>query len=366
VSNRPLYTADDLRALVEAVSGDYAGSTLPEHVMQAMGALKPIVNHTAFVAYLVKKDGPTLPICSVGIDEQGIDDYPNHYIRSDPMRSTFGDPRARVTTLTECARQAAVDLKKNEFVNDFTLPRFGISHILGSNSLIDGETSFTFSLHRPRQLSDFTPKETEVLQIALPSLIRAFRVTHARDQALEALRKVSGDKARRERSGVAILSAELEIQEVCPVARSVLTELDESGGLAEVLGEAQRLVGQLKRDKMRTFADSSILRRIQSAFASIRVIAMRLSSGGRVSVQLMVDVVRSRAEPLVARLAEPYKLTPREIEVVSLLHEGLNQKAIGEKLGISTWSARNHLIAIREKLKVRTNEQILVRLLGVA
>ncbi len=366
MAERITYTLDEMRAIVAAAAGDYAGSTLPEHVSQALKTLQRIVKHTSFVAYLVRREGPILPICAEGIDHKGMEDYPAHFIQADPMRSTFGDPRADVTTLTECARQAAVDLRRNEFVNDFTMPRFGISHILGSNFLLDSETTLSFSLHRQKRLADFHTREVKALRIALPPIMRSLRVTHARDRALDALRRMSGDEGatrERETSGVAFLSAELEVTEACPVARRVLALLEESGGLTEILAIAQSLLVQL--GKVRTFADHAIIRRTETGLVSIRVIAMRPTPGGKPSVQLLIDLIRSRVQPLIARLSEPYRLTTRETDVVALLHEGFNQNAIAERLGISVWSVRNHLMSIREKLRVRTNEQILARLLGV-
>lgn len=43
-------------------------------------------------------------------------------------------------------------------------------------------------------------------------------------------------------------------------------------------------------------------------------------------------------------------LTPRETEVIRFVAEGLRDKQVGQALGISTLTVRNHLAAARRKL----------------
>jgi DNA-binding NarL/FixJ family response regulator len=62
---------------------------------------------------------------------------------------------------------------------------------------------------------------------------------------------------------------------------------------------------------------------------------------------LAESVLRPRPAPAPA-LAEP--LTPREVEVVQLLAEGLTNRRIGERLGISEHTAKFHVNAILGKL----------------
>lgn len=56
-----------------------------------------------------------------------------------------------------------------------------------------------------------------------------------------------------------------------------------------------------------------------------------------------------------AQLAERYaSLTPREQEVMALLTEGLPNKLIATRLGISTRTAEHHRAAVMRKMKART------------
>jgi DNA-binding NarL/FixJ family response regulator len=54
------------------------------------------------------------------------------------------------------------------------------------------------------------------------------------------------------------------------------------------------------------------------------------------------------------------RLTPREIEVLRVLAEGLDGKEIAERLGISVKTERNHMASITEKLSVHSRLQALV------
>jgi DNA-binding NarL/FixJ family response regulator len=68
-------------------------------------------------------------------------------------------------------------------------------------------------------------------------------------------------------------------------------------------------------------------------------------------------VLRPRP-PRPAALAEP--LTPRESEVLQLLAQGLPNKAIAERLGISDHTAKFHVNAILGKLGAQTRTEAIV------
>ena len=83
--------------------------------------------------------------------------------------------------------------------------------------------------------------------------------------------------------------------------------------------------------------------RLQSAQQSrIRFDAIVLTPGS--AVEPSIDVQPPRDE----RLVEP--LTPRELEVLELLAEGLPNKAIAARLGISDQTAKFHVASICGKL----------------
>ncbi len=73
---------------------------------------------------------------------------------------------------------------------------------------------------------------------------------------------------------------------------------------------------------------------------------------------------RPIGEAVARRLAarEPAgPLTPREMEVLELLREGLTYAEIGGRLGITQRTARAHVVAVREKLAAANNAQAVAR-----
>ncbi|HKL80742.1 MAG TPA: response regulator transcription factor, partial [Mobilitalea sp.] len=56
-------------------------------------------------------------------------------------------------------------------------------------------------------------------------------------------------------------------------------------------------------------------------------------------------------------------LSPREIEIVKLISEGLSNKEIGEKLYLTNGTVRNHISTILEKTGLEHRTQIAVQYL---
>lgn len=73
---------------------------------------------------------------------------------------------------------------------------------------------------------------------------------------------------------------------------------------------------------------------------------------------------RPIGEAVARRLAarEPGGLlTPREMEVLELLREGLTYAEIGLRLGVAQRTARAHVVAVKEKLSAANNAQAVAR-----
>jgi DNA-binding NarL/FixJ family response regulator len=73
------------------------------------------------------------------------------------------------------------------------------------------------------------------------------------------------------------------------------------------------------------------------------------------------DAVESPRRPPAAEAALVEPLTPRELETLRLLSEGLSNKAIAERLGIADRTAKFHVNAILAKLGARSRTEALVR-----
>jgi DNA-binding NarL/FixJ family response regulator len=68
------------------------------------------------------------------------------------------------------------------------------------------------------------------------------------------------------------------------------------------------------------------------------------------------DIVCRESEPVSLPLALPVvageRLTPREVEVLRLVAEGLDNRVIGRRLGITRSTVKHHLEAVYAKLGV--------------
>jgi two-component system nitrate/nitrite response regulator NarL len=90
-----------------------------------------------------------------------------------------------------------------------------------------------------------------------------------------------------------------------------------------------------------------------------RVCAGEVLVSPREAVELFRLVGRQRqAEQTAQRLVA--RLTPRERELLQLLAEGLNDAAMGERLGITPKTVRNHMVNLLDKLEVDSRLQALV------
>ena len=121
----------------------------------------------------------------------------------------------------------------------------------------------------------------------------------------------------------------------------VLALLDEPAAAADALGAGAR--GVLARD-----ADAPRL-----------VAALRAMCAGIVVIDdAFAAAVLRRRDP-AGPLAEP--LTRREVEVLRLLSEGLSNREIADRLGISGHTAKFHVHAVLAKLGAETRTEAVVR-----
>jgi RNA polymerase sigma factor (sigma-70 family) len=62
-------------------------------------------------------------------------------------------------------------------------------------------------------------------------------------------------------------------------------------------------------------------------------------------------------------IAEPFAdLSPREQQVITLVCDGLSNKAIAEKLGVAEGTVKMHLHSIYEQLGVRSRIELMIAL----
>ena len=176
----------------------------------------------------------------------------------------------------------------------------------------------------------------------------------------------AGLRALAERAGLSVV-AELAPDELAPehfeAADAILWEAGATGGFDGIRDASGRVpvlalpwTAELAREALAAGARGVLSReRLEEQLpAALQAAALGL---------LVVDeaegasVIRAPA-PAVA-LVEP--LTPRETEVLQLLAEGLTNRRLGERLGISEHTAKFHVNAILGKLGARTRGEAIAQ-----
>lgn len=89
-----------------------------------------------------------------------------------------------------------------------------------------------------------------------------------------------------------------------------------------------------------------------------------INAGGTVFQADVLEFIRSRVtNPVSGTNLFMSLLSPRELEVVELIAEGLSNKDIGEKLCLSNGTVRNHISTILEKTGLEHRTQIAIQYL---
>ena len=128
----------------------------------------------------------------------------------------------------------------------------------------------------------------------------------------------------------------------------------------EILGEISAVLalamdGQVAADALEAGARAAIARDRDGAAIAAAVRAMLLGFE-------VLDPRIEPADPVERRRRPPSdELTPREREVLALLVEGLSNRAIGERLGISEHTAKFHVTAVMQKLSAQTRTEAVVK-----
>jgi NarL family two-component system response regulator LiaR len=115
---------------------------------------------------------------------------------------------------------------------------------------------------------------------------------------------------------------------------------------------------------MATGADGYILKDI-SRVALLNTIRAIVAGKSFVDQNFLEDVLRNLSNPekeaSISKLDDIEALTPREMDVLQLLVEGLTNNAIAEALGLSTGTVKGYVQTILEKLYVNDRTQAAVK-----
>lgn len=158
--------------------------------------------------------------------------------------------------------------------------------------------------------------------------------------------------ARRERPNVALLDIRMPECDGITAAEKMLAEELCAALLLTTFDEEDFILRALKSEIGGYILKNSPAERIINAIRAV-------NAGGTVFQEDILKYVRGKIAPVNS--GEFFsELTPREIEVVRLISEGLSNQQIAEKLFLSNGTVRNHISAILEKTGLEHRTQIAV------
>lgn len=133
------------------------------------------------------------------------------------------------------------------------------------------------------------------------------------------------------------------LEDLADLGAPVVALLPDDGPAADVWAAGAR--GLVLRD---TAAAEALVAALHAAAEGLAVLDPALAAA-------VLPVPESPSDPLVE------ELTPRELEVLQLLAEGLSNRGIGQRLGISEHTVKFHVNALMGKLGAQSRTEAVVR-----
>jgi DNA-binding CsgD family transcriptional regulator len=160
--------------------------------------------------------------------------------------------------------------------------------------------------------------------------------------------------------GVLIFNADGRLDEATPGAADWLSQRLASGGtisspVVQSLVAAAWSYAQGRSDRL----PAARIRLAGGMWIALH--AAPLSSGEGVATRVVLTVGEARPPDIVPLLAAAFDLTPREREVVTLILQGSDSRAIASTLHLSTHTVHDHVKAIFDKTGVHSRRELLAQ-----
>lgn len=162
---------------------------------------------------------------------------------------------------------------------------------------------------------------------------------------------------RKWRPDVTVLDIRMPVMDGIQAAKEIMSSKLSSPLLLTTFDEPDLIIRALKAGVNGYILKNSPADRILSA---IRVI----NTGGTVFQADILEFIRGRvSENAAGNSVFEFMLSPREMEIVKLIADGLSNKEIGEKLFLTNGTVRNHISTILEKTGLEHRTQIAIQYL---
>ncbi len=303
-----------------------------------------------------------------GIEDKFITQFRDYYHRLDPFFKGLLLPRVRLLTTEQLI--SFKDLIRCEYYNDFLKPQsihYQMSIILKSEQRLLG----VLSLFRPRNAKDFSSLDRAKADLMAPYLAGAVEKSIISDKMSERKSFIDSIVTRLPFKGIMILDASLDPIYQDENAVRIMSNLKSVNRSGEESFEALPKEINLRcKDFLSCAGKEETSGLLQHQFHFV-------SPGEKQKISIHLRLIPQLGKnPLLLLCLDPeehplchfkrskeHRLTGREIEVVSLLSEGLTNRGIGEKLFISEYTVENHLRSIYKKMGVKNRTSLVHRIM---
>ena len=207
-------------------------------------------------------------------------------------------------------------------------------------------------------LADETPMGCQLLKNALVRSSSRFRVVECATSRAEIIQALSTRQV-----DVALVSEALEDGPL--VGFQILSELRESFPKARLILLLKTASRELVVDAFRGGAKGVFCKSepIQALRKSIQAVHKGQIWANSHQLHLILEALVTAAPLRTKSLPKPSPLAKREDEVASLVAEGLSNREVGQKLGLSEHTVSNYLFRIYEKLGVSGRVELVLYIL---
>ncbi|HZU95961.1 MAG TPA: helix-turn-helix transcriptional regulator [Planctomycetota bacterium] len=277
-------------------------------------------------------------------------DYLAHYMPLDPLARFITNADGQAYVLSDHMKRAfGRDAFSSDFLGRHDPPiRFIMScpqHALEGKLLM-------LSFQRERNLGDFTPREREIVRLIAPDLARAAKAIVLNDKVTRVASRASMNGS----AGAIVFSTQGEVLHADSAALRLLERLERGGPPHEaLLPEVRTFVATGKSSGDRVFR--------LSGGGWLRAKLSRGDAGpAGDSIMLFIELLEGSAAR-AAGLCQDASLTDREREIAELVVQGLGNREIGLRLGISHITVGVHLSGIYAKMGVAGRTELAASML---
>ena len=276
----------------------------------------------------------------------------------DPHITAFVRRRLRCGTAAVTDLDARPDLERSDVYHDRFVPA-GLNFLMGPSVVLgSGEASVLCAFERKTRL--YGEEGLRLLELVLPAF-RTGAETHLRRP--EGHPEGHGLEAFVERLPLPLIVFGPEAADWRNAAFDRLEAAEPESG--RLLSAAKNLAKDLAEDPAPSSgAGESLQRRCQvvTAAGSYELVALPQGSSDE---RVLLLVTRTRLHlPGPRQLMARYALTARQAQVALLLAEGLTDKQVAARLGVSVNTARRHAEGLLRKLGVKTRGAVAFKLLS--